>query len=50
MNITEKSIVYSVEIACLARARNKGLLTDEEYRALMRKLREKFEDIPDLAA
>lgn len=50
MNTIEKTIVYSVELACLARANNKGLITDEEYRTLMRKLRAKYEDIPDLAA
>ena len=50
MDKMEKTIVYSVQLACLARAKNKGLITDEEYRTLIRKLRAKYEDIPDLAA
>ena len=50
MNTIEKTIVYSVQLACLARAKKKGLITDEEYRTLMRKLRAKYEDIPDLAS
>lgn len=42
MTNIEKSIVKSIELACLARARSEGLLDDEEFMNLTVKIKKKY--------
>ncbi len=42
MTDVEKSIVKSIELACLARAKSEGLLDDEEFMNLTAKIKNKY--------